>query len=32
MTNETILYEARGWTGTTSTEPRRGQRLEELHE
>jgi hypothetical protein len=32
MTNETIPYEARGWTGTASIEPRREQRLEEFHE
>jgi hypothetical protein len=32
MTNETILYEAREWTGTASTEPRRKRRQEEFHE
>jgi crotonobetainyl-CoA:carnitine CoA-transferase CaiB-like acyl-CoA transferase len=32
MANETIPYEARGWTGTASIEPRREQRLEEFHE
>ena len=32
MTNETILYEARGWTDTASTEPRPERRLEGFHD
>jgi hypothetical protein len=32
MTNETILYEAREWTGTAYTEPRRERRQEDFHE